>query len=121
MAIGNRIAGLTSLTVDGYRFDISEDFSWNAGGINRETMEFLSGAIGYREKPVAGMIKAKIADSLGLSVNDFNSQGSVQVTLTLGNGKTITMSNAYCTAEAEVGADGLMEVTYYGQTLVESR
>lgn len=98
--MGQRLAGIVTLTVDTQVYMGQGDIEYNVSKINRTTLAGQTGVEGYSEMPVAGHISGNLRDFKGLKVADFNAMTNVTVTLELANGKVITGRNMWQVGEA---------------------
>jgi hypothetical protein len=116
-----RLAGITSFTVNGSVFNVTE-FSWDPAQVERETMTSLSGVDGYRELPVAAHIMGKFRDAQSVSVTAFTTLTNATVVVQLANGKQITGHNLWYVGRPEVaGQDAVFDFRFEGAagTIVE--
>lgn len=98
--MGERLAGIATLAVDGNVYRLQGALEYNPSKVNRATLTGQDGVHGYSEMPVAGHIAGTFRDSGGLKVGDFNAMTNVTVTCVLANGKTVTGRNMWQVGEA---------------------
>ena len=111
---GRRLAGLTSFTVNGSAFAVTE-FAWDPGSVERETITSLSGVDGYRELPVAPYIAGKFRDAASVNVTGFTALYNATVVVQLANGKQIVGHNLWFTGRPGVsGADANFDFKFEG-------
>jgi len=75
----NRLAGTAYVTVNGVTVMVEGSFKYQAATVNRTTLTGMDGVHGYKEKPVAPYISARLRDSGGTNVQGFNQQTNVNV------------------------------------------
>lgn len=105
----NRLAGIASITVAGVTYLLQGELKWSPSKVDRETLIGMDAVHGYKETPYASFIEGVLRDNNGLTVGDFNNMTSVNLTLQLANGKTVTGSNMWCVKAQEVNS---MEATF---------
>lgn len=94
-----RRAGLIQIQVDGEIFDAKGAFTYNLGAPLREAIIGSDGVHGYKETPQPGMIEGVITDRGNLKLASVVNARDVTVTLTLGNGKVISLGEAWYAGE----------------------
>jgi hypothetical protein len=110
-----RLAGITSLTIDGTAYMVVSDVTWSPARWKRETLVGLDSVHGFSEVPIQGYVEATLRDSGSISVGDFNNMRCVEVLVTLANGKVVGGSNMWNTAALEVrAAEGTFVVRFDG-------
>lgn len=121
MAICERLAGITGMTIDGTAYMVVSDVTWSPSKWKRETLTGLDSVHGFSEVPMQGHIEATLRDSGAITVGDFNDMRCVEVQLSLANGKAVTGSNMWNTAALEVrAAEGTFQVRFDGVDVAES-
>jgi hypothetical protein len=121
MAICERLAGITGMSIDGTAYMVVSDVTWSPAKWKRETLTGLDSVHGFSEVPMQGHIEATLRDSGAISVGDFNDMRCVEVQLSLANGKAVTGSNMWNTAALEVrAAEGTFQVRFDGVDVAES-
>ena len=129
MANCERLAGITSLTIDGTSYMVVSDVTWSPAVWKRETLVGLDSVHGFSEVPIQGYVEATLRDSGALSVGDFNDMRCVEVLVTLANGKIVGGSNMWNTSALEVRAqegtfvvrfDGINVSEQYGGTYLQA-
>ena len=83
----NRLAGTAYVTVDGVSVMVEGSFKYQPSTVNRSTLTGMDGVHGYKEKPVAGYISARLRDSGGTSVRGFNGQTNAKMQCSMFAGK----------------------------------
>ncbi len=122
MAASQRIAGVTSCTIDGATYNIGDACTWTPCNVDRETAKGLSGVAGYIENIREGQIKVTLFDSPDLSVSEIMSDWtSVSVQIVAANGKVINGSNMWATEAMSVSAkEGTFEVVLEGPQVTDN-
>jgi hypothetical protein len=111
---GRRLAGITSFTVNGSSFNVTE-FAWDPGPVERETMTSLSGVDGFRELPVAAYIAGKFRDAQSVNVSGFVGITNGTVVVQLANGKSVVGHNLWYVGRPAVsGADAVFDFRFEG-------
>jgi hypothetical protein len=117
-----RLAGITSLTIDGTAYMVVSDVLWAPNKWKRETLIGLDSVHGFSELPAVGFISAKLRDSGHISVGDFAEMRCVEVQIQLANGKVIAGANMWNINAIEVNAaDGTFDVRFDGLDVMEQR
>ena len=120
MANCERLAGITSLTIDGTAYMVVSDVTWSPAKWKRETLVGLDSVHGFSEVPIQGYIEATLRDSGSISVGDFNEMRCVEVLINLANGKIVGGSSMWNTSALEVhAADGTFTVRFDGVNVSE--
>jgi hypothetical protein len=121
MAICERLAGITGLTIDGTAYMVVSDVTWSPARWKRETLVGLDAVHGFSEVPIQGYIEATLRDSGAISVGDFNDMRCVEVQVSLANGKIVGGANMWNTSALEVhAAEGTFQVRFDGIDVSES-
>lgn len=110
------IAGTCYFSVDGQRFPLVGDFAYRNSGVTREAKNGADGYHGHKEKPINGMIRARVRNAGSVSIDVLNNLVNATVVAELANGKTVIGRNMFrsgepVTADAE---EGEFEVTFEG-------
>lgn len=105
----NRLAGIASIAVGGVTYLLQGELKWSSSEVDRETLVGQDSVHGYKEVPFAPFIEGTFRDTNGLTVADFNAMTSVNISVALANGKTITGSNMWSVKTQEVNS---MEATF---------
>lgn len=115
MAICERLAGITSFTIDGTAYMLVSDCTWSPAKWKRETLVGLDTVHGFSEVPIQGYVEATLRDSGSISVSDFNLMRCVEVLVTLATGKIVGGANMWNTSALEVrAAEGTFTVRFDG-------
>ena len=108
----NRIGGVLNLTVDGTQYALRGNWSVSPSSVKREGVAGQDGVHGYVETPIVPGAKGDLTTTSGLSVTALQNITNSTVQLTLANGKTYVLSQAWtnaafeiATAEGKVGVD----------------
>ena len=99
MANQNRRAGTITLKVGGVQLDAKGNFTYNLGTPKREAIVGADGVHGYKESVQTAFIEGEITDRKNLKLADLSAIDSETVTLELGVGKTIVLSQAWYAGE----------------------
>ena len=75
MAVCERLAGITGLSIDGDAYMVVSDVTWSPSNVARTTLVGLDAVHGFEEKPIFGFIEATLRDSGNMSVKDFQRNG----------------------------------------------
>lgn len=120
MPLCERLAGLTSLTIDGTAYMVVSDVTWSPARWKRDTLVGLDAVHGFSEVPIQGYIEATLRDSGEISVGDFNEMRCVEVLVTLATGKIVGGANMWCTSALEVrAAEGTFVTRFDGNDVSE--
>lgn len=120
MAVCERLAGITGLTIDGTSYLVVSDVTWSPARWRRETLVGLDSVHGFSEVPTQGYVEATLRDQGGISVGAFNEMRCVEVLVTLANGKIVGGSNMWNTTALEVrAAEGTFQVRFDGVDVSE--
>jgi Phage tail tube protein len=116
-ATTNRIAGVAYFSVDGVRFPLVGDLTYDPGTVKRKSEAGQDVVHGYSEEPYAPSIQASLRDTGGYSVAAINAMTGVTVVAELANGKTIIGSAMWTVESQEVEtADAKYKVRFEGLT-----
>jgi|SRR6516225_9396988 hypothetical protein len=121
MASCERLAGITSLTVDGTPYMVVSDVTWSPSKVKRETLLGLDSVHGFSEVPIQGYIEATLRDSGTIAVGSFNAMSCVEVQVLLANGKIVGGTSMWNTSALEVrAAEGTFQVRFDGVDVSET-
>src|SRR5215469_11890085 len=116
-----RLAGITSLTIDGTSYMVVSDVTWSPARWKRETLVGLDSVHGFSEVPIQGYIEATLRDNGSMTVGDFNEMRCVEVQIQLANGKIVSGANMWNTSALEVrAAEGTFQVRFDGINVAET-
>lgn len=94
-----RVAGLIQVQVDGEIYDAKGSFSYNLGRPKREAVIGSDSVHGFKEMPQVAFIEGAITDRGTLDLAELANGRDLTVSLTLGNGKLVVLSNAWFAGE----------------------
>jgi hypothetical protein len=115
------LAGITGFTIDGTPYMLVADATWSPNKWKRETLIGLDQVHGFSELPTAGFMEATLRDADDLVVGDFNDMRSVEVMMTLANGKVVGGSNMWHVQTLEVkAAEATFVVRFEGLSVDEN-
>lgn len=115
-----RLAGITSLTIDGTSYMVVSDVTWSPAHWKRETLVGLDSVHGFSEVPIQGYVEATLRDSGAISVGDFNDMRCVEILVNLANGKIVGGSNMWNVSALEVrAAEATFQVRFDGVDVSE--
>lgn len=108
--MGNRIAGILTLTVDGVIMECAGDFTWNPGTKERTSLVGSDGKVhGYSETAKAAFIEGDLRLSQGFDIKEFYDKDDIDAQLTLANGDTWVFSEGWVAGTADAGtAEGTL-------------
>ncbi len=111
----NRRAGTIFLKVNGVIHNAKGNFTYDLGAPKRDAIVGADTVHGYKEAPKAPFIEGAITDRGDLDLNAlFNLDGAL-ITLELGNGKTIALSDAWYAGEGTASTEeGEVPVRFEG-------
>ncbi len=94
-----RRGGIIQVQKDGEVFDAKGSWSYNLGRPKREMIIGADGIHGFKEMPQPAFIEGEITDRDTLNLEKLVTAKDATVTLTLANGKVITLREAAQTGE----------------------
>lgn len=97
-----RQGGVIEVKADGTRYQAKGEFTYNVNKFKRESIVGQDSVHGYKEEPKALFIEGAITDSDDLSLSDVQNLKDVTATLSLANGKTIVLREAFYAADGDV-------------------
>lgn len=100
--MSHRRGGLISFNVDGEPYEAKGNFTYNLGRPLREEIVGANSIHGYKSTPQAAMIEGEFTDRKDLDVGKLVELEDVTVTLTLGNGKSVVLREAWFSGEGNV-------------------
>ena len=116
----NFIAGQAFLSINGQRKRLAGDFSYQPSTPSREPLLGMDGYHGYKQKPAAGMISAKLRDGQDVSVTDLGNLTNATITVELSNGKTISGSGMNNGEQPTVDAEeATIDCKWFGPSVTE--
>lgn len=113
----SRRAGIIFFKVDGTQYDAKGNFTYNLGQSKREGILGADGVHGYKETPQQSFIEGEITDRSDLDLAALVKLDGVTVTLELGNGKVVTLRDAWFAAEGTGNSEeGNIQVRFEGMS-----
>jgi hypothetical protein len=100
-----RRAGIIQLQVNGEIQDCKGSFSYNLGAPKRETMLGSDRAHGFKEVPQVAFIEGAITDRGTLDLRALVTTDGATVTLSLANGKTVVLRDAYFAGDGTASSE----------------
>lgn len=120
MAVQRR-AGLIQFQVNGEIQDAKGNFTYNLGRPKRTGMVGADRPHGYKETPQIPFIEGEITDRGTLDLDKLLTLKDGTVTLTLANGKTLVLRDAYYAHEGTAGTDEAnVPVRFEGSSMDEA-
>jgi hypothetical protein len=120
MATTNRIGGVLSLRADGTQYEARGNFQVTPSTVKRTGVAGQDFVHGYIEEPIVPQIKGDISIGNQLSIEALEAITGATVQVSLANGRTYVLTNAWTTAAFVIDAhDGKVEVTFEGITCQE--
>jgi hypothetical protein len=114
------LAGIGALSIGGTLFNCN-DPTYSCSTLEYESKLGYNGFHGRTGKYIAAFIAAKIRDAATFKVSDFQNMTSVEVILTLANGKVITGNGMCCMKAVEVDAnEAEFDVRFEGASVTEA-
>lgn len=104
----NRRAGFTNISINGTKYDVAGEVTYNLGQPKREFLVGPSGVQGYKELPQVPFCELDIRDSRDLTVTTILNTVDATVTLGLANDKTFLLRDAVYTGEGDITTDEAM-------------
>jgi hypothetical protein len=120
MATTKRIGGVLSLLVDGNQFEARGNFHVKPSTVKRTGVAGQDGVHGYTEMPIVPFIKGDISIGNQLSVQDIEGITASTAQVTLANGVTYVLQQAWVDSDFDVDTvEGKLEVTFEGMSIQE--
>ncbi len=94
-----RIAGMLEFNIEGVPYDASGNFSYGLGVPKKEAVMSNGKVIGYKETPTVPFIEGEVIDRANLDVKALFSIKDKSIYLKLGNGKLISLREAWYAGE----------------------
>ena len=104
MATERKIAGTSTLTVDGTTYTIGSSLKVSVDAVEREGVAGLSGVSGYVERPRVPSIEAEIHTTSEFSVEDLMAVYGATVKVDLANGRSYILRDAWSIPPFEIDA-----------------
>lgn len=122
MANPNRRGGVIYFKVDGAQYDAKGSFTYNLGKAKREAIVGADAVHGYKETIQPPYIEGEITDRSTLDLAKFVTLDGATITLELGNGKVISLRDAWYAADGNVETEeGNIQVRFEGLGAEEVR
>jgi hypothetical protein len=116
----NRRAGTLFLKVDGVIHQAKGNFTYDLGAPKRDAIVGADNVHGYKEAPKVPFIEGAITDRGDLDLEKLFLLDGALVTLELGNGKTIALSDAWFAGEGTASTEEAeVPVRFEGKRAVE--
>lgn len=117
-----RRGGTIAFNVNGVLREAKGSFTYNLGRPKKEAIIGADKPHGYKEMPQVAFIEGAITDSAGLDLDALVTLTDATVTLTVANGKVISLGGAYYAGEGSVTTEeGEIEVRFEGEHAEEIR
>ncbi len=118
--VNNRRGGIVYFKVDGERYDVKGNFSYNLGRPKREAIVGHDGVHGYKELPQVPYVEGEITDKSNLNLEKLLTADHATVTLELANGKVIVLREAWFAGEGTVQTEeGTIALRFEGASAEE--
>lgn len=117
-----RRGGKIQFNVNGVLYDAKGNFSYGLGTEKREGIVGADRVHGYKATPQIPYIEGEITDRNDLDLASLASTTDATVTLSLANGKTIVLREAWYAAEGKgQSEEGNIEIRFEGMSADEVR
>jgi hypothetical protein len=97
--MAGRVGGIIQVIVNGERQQAKGSWTYNLGIPEREAVVGMDGVHGYKESPRVPFIEGEITDRGDLDLAQLASMTDGTVVLSLANGKTVTLNDAWAAGE----------------------
>lgn len=115
-----RIGGRVSIQVNGETYLAKGSWTYNLGVGKKEAVVGADSVHGYKEMPQVPFIAGTITDQLGLDVKALRETVDATITLSLANGKVISLFEAWESSDGEGSSEeGELDVRFEGITARE--
>lgn len=101
-----RISGVVTVTVDGQSFDLTGDVSAPLNKTTKEPVTALSGAVHYKETPVAPYVSCTALVTDEFPIKLLQDGDDMTVVARFANGLVYQLSGAFVDGDMEFSADG---------------
>ena len=113
--MGDRIAGIGSITVDGTQLALRANLTVSPSPIEREGLAGQDRVQGFREMPRVPYIEADISVTKDLNVSSLDTQTDVTVVAGFADGRIWVLRNAWYRPPSDVNThDGLFRARWEG-------
>jgi hypothetical protein len=122
--MATRKFGTLELKIDSQLFAVKGSFTYGLGKPEREAVVGHDSVHGFKVLPKVPFIEGEISDSSDLSLDALASVEDATVTLTLANGKIISLNNAWTVCKDGLTAtteEGAIPVRFEGLSAEEIR
>lgn len=107
--------GVVSVRVNGKALSISGEWTYDLGGISRESVMGAERPVGFKVVPTIPFIEGEVFDAEDVPLNTIKGIQDTTVTLLLRNGKTIALRGASQVGELVINAgEGKMTLRLEG-------
>jgi hypothetical protein len=119
--MSSRRAGIIQLQANGEVYDAKGSFTYNIGRPMRSAIVGADRVHGFTEAPQVAFIEGEITDRGTLDLNALVTMEGATITLTLGNGKVITLEDAWFASEGTGNTEeGNIAVRWEGASAEEA-
>jgi hypothetical protein len=119
--MAQRKGGTISFSINGQRYDAKGSFSYNLGVDKKEAIVGADAVHGFKSMPQQPFIEGAITDAADLDLAALMSIEDATVTLTLANGKLITLFEAWNNSEGTATSEeGEIAIRFEGLRAVEN-
>ena len=118
--MGNRVGGVLNITADGLQLDARGNFSVMASRVKRDGVAGVDKVHGFTEAVVVPSIKGDLTTMPGTSLVELEAIVNATVQISLANGRTYVLTQAWTTAAFEINAaEGRFGIEFQGITCEE--
>lgn len=103
--MSQRRAGLIQIQVNGEIYDAKGSWSYNLGRPKREAIVGADAIHGFKETPQVAYIEGEITDRGNLDLAKLCAVEDATVTLTLANGKVVSLRDAWWAGDGTVSTE----------------
>lgn len=117
---GQRKGGMIQVQVAGVMHDAKGTFTYGLGTPKRDAIVGADAVHGFKEVPQVPFVEGAFTDRAGLDAKAlFNTEGAT-VTLTLANGKTVILQDAWYAGEGTISTEeGEIGIRFEGKSAEE--
>ena len=120
MAANNLVGGIIEVKINGEIQNAKGSFKYNIGAAKNEPIVGSDRVHGFKSLPQASKIEGEITDRADLNLEDIVNLKDATVTLSLANGKVISLKDARYTGEGDVETEeGNIAVMFNGLSCEE--
>ena len=113
MASSNRLGGVLTLTIDGTTYQVRGNWTVSPNLVKRENIAGQDGPHGYTEMPVVPSAKGDFTTTPGLSLTALQNITNSTLQITLANGSTYVLANAWANPAIEINtAEGRFAIEF---------